>query len=55
MARLEAELAECEAELADPSVCTDPARLAELGRRQVRLRQALDQAEEALLALYAAS
>ena len=55
VARLEAELAECEAELADPSVCTDPARLAELGRRQVRLRQALDQAEEALLALYAAS
>jgi len=55
VARLEAELAECEAELADPSVCTDPARLVELGRRQVRLRQALDQAEEALLALYAAS
>ncbi|MCR6497290.1 ATP-binding cassette domain-containing protein [Thermomonas sp. S9] len=52
VARLEGKLAECEAQLADPAVYTDPGRLADLGRTQLQLRAELDAAEAELLALY---
>ena len=53
VARLEGKLAECEAQLADPAVYADAGRLADLGRQQLQLRDALEQAEAELLALYA--
>lgn len=52
VARLEAELAECEAALADPAVYSDAARVAELTREQARLRSELADAEDVLLLLY---
>ena len=50
--RLSAQLAECEAALADPAVYSDAGKVAALGREQMQLREALEAAEEALLVLY---
>ena len=52
VARLEAKLADCEAQMADPAVYADAGKVADLGRTQMQLRAELEQAEEALLALY---
>ena len=54
VAELEGQLAAIEAELADPAVYSDGAdRAAELAKRQAELRAALEEAEEALLEMYA--
>ncbi|MBW8824004.1 MAG: ABC-F family ATP-binding cassette domain-containing protein [Xanthomonadales bacterium] len=50
--RLEEKLAECDAQLADPAVYADGARVADIGRIQMQLRGELEQAEGELLALY---
>lgn len=50
--RLSAQLAECEAALADPAVYSDAEKVAALGREQMQLRGELESAEEALLELY---
>ena len=50
--RLEAQLADCQAQLADPAVYADAGRVADLGRSQLQLRAELEQAESQLLALY---
>ncbi|PJK15045.1 ABC transporter ATP-binding protein [Lysobacteraceae bacterium NML07-0707] len=50
--RLSVQLAECEAALADPAVYSDAGKVAALGREQMQLREALEAAEEVLLALY---
>ena len=50
--RLEAQLADCQAQLADPAVYADAVRVADLGRSQLQLRDELEQAESQLLALY---
>jgi ATP-binding cassette subfamily F protein 3 len=52
VARLEEKLAECEAQLADPAVYADGARVADIGRTQMQLRSELEDAEGELLALY---
>lgn len=52
VARLEAKLAECAAQLADPAVYSDACKVADLGRQQMQLRGELDEAEADLLALY---
>ncbi len=52
VARLEEKLAECETALADPALYSDAGKVADLGRTQMQLRAELEQAEEALLALY---
>ena len=54
VARLEGELAECEAQLADPAVYADAGKVADLGRTQLQLRAELEAAEAELLALYEA-
>jgi ATP-binding cassette subfamily F protein 3 len=55
VARLEEKLAECEAQLADPAVYSDPGQVADLGRTRMQLRAELDGAESELLALYEAA
>lgn len=52
VARLEAKLAECAAQLGDPAVYSDAGKVADLGRQQLQLRSELDMAEAELLALY---
>ena len=52
VARLEEKLAECDAQLADPAVYSDGARVADIGRTQMQLRSELEEAEGELLALY---
>jgi len=52
VARLEAKLAECEAQMGDPAVYADAGKVADLGRSQLQLRNELEQAEAELLALY---
>ncbi|MBS0225449.1 MAG: ATP-binding cassette domain-containing protein [Proteobacteria bacterium] len=52
VARLEEKLAECDAQLADPAVYSDGARVADIGRAQMQLRSELEVAEGELLALY---
>ncbi|PJK12592.1 ABC transporter ATP-binding protein [Lysobacteraceae bacterium NML120232] len=52
VARLSAQLAECEAALSDPAVYSDAEKVAALGREQMQLRAALEAAEDALLVLY---
>ena len=52
VARLEEKLAECDAQLADPAVYSDGARVADIGRAQMQLRGELEDAEGELLALY---
>ncbi len=52
VARLEEKLAECDAQLADPAVYSDGARVADIGRTQMQLRGELEDAEGELLALY---
>ncbi len=52
VARLEENLAECDAQLADPAVYSDGARVADIGRTQMQLRGELEDAEGELLALY---
>ena len=52
VARLEAKLADCEAQMADPAVYADAGKVADLGRQQLQLRGELEVAEAELLALY---
>ena len=52
VAELEAQVAAIDGELLDPAVYAQPAKVAELGRRQTDLRAALERAEANLLALY---
>ena len=52
VARLEEKLAECDAQLVDPAVYSDGARVADIGRSQMQLRSELEEAEGELLALY---
>ena len=52
VAELERALAALDAELADPSVYADGAKIAALGQQQATLRAQLDEAEGELLALY---
>ncbi|MBS0214151.1 MAG: ABC-F family ATP-binding cassette domain-containing protein [Proteobacteria bacterium] len=52
VARLEGKLSECDAQLADPAVYSDGARVADIGRTQMQLRGELEEAEGELLALY---
>ncbi len=52
VARLEARLAECEAQMANPTIYTDAGKVADIGRQQMQLRQELEAAEAELLALY---
>jgi hypothetical protein len=52
VAELEAQVAAIDGELLDPAVYAQPAKVAELGRRQADLRTALERAEADLLALY---
>ena len=52
VSRLEARLAECDAQMSDPAVFTDAGKVADLGRTQMQLRSELDEAEGTLLALY---
>jgi ATP-binding cassette, subfamily F, member 3 len=52
VAHLEAKLAECVAQMADPAVYSDAGKVADLGREQMQLREALDSAEAELLLLY---
>ena len=52
VAELEQALAGIDAELADPAVYADGARVSALGQRQAALRAQLDEAEGELLALY---
>jgi len=52
VARLEGKLAECDAQLADPTVYADAGKVADLGRTQLQLRSELEQAEAELLGLY---
>ena len=52
VARLEEKLAECDAQMADPTVYSDAGRVADLGRTQMQLREELAEAEAELLALY---
>jgi ATP-binding cassette subfamily F protein 3 len=52
VAELEAKLAHCDAQMADPAVYADAGKLADVGRTQMQLRTALEQAEAELLALY---
>ncbi|MBS0216603.1 MAG: ABC-F family ATP-binding cassette domain-containing protein [Proteobacteria bacterium] len=52
VARLEEKLSECDAQLADPAVYSDGARVADIGRTQMQLRSELEEAEGELLALY---
>ncbi|PJK10334.1 ABC transporter ATP-binding protein [Lysobacteraceae bacterium NML08-0793] len=52
VARLSAQLAECEAALSDPAVYSDAEKVAALGCEQMQLRAALEAAEDALLVLY---
>ena len=52
VAELEQALAEIEAELALPDTYADGQKVARLGQRQAQLREQLDEAESALLALY---
>jgi ATP-binding cassette subfamily F protein 3 len=54
VARLEAKLAECEVQMADPTVYADAGKVADLGRTQLQLRVELEAAEAELLALYEA-
>ena len=52
VARLEAKLADCEAQMADPALYADAGKVADLGRQQLQLRGELEVAEAELLALY---
>ena len=52
VAELERALADLEAELAEPAVYADGARVIDLGQKQAALRAQLDEAEGELLALY---
>ena len=52
VARLEARLAECEAQMANPTIYTDAGKVADIGRQQLQLRQELEAAEAELLVLY---
>ena len=52
VARLEAKLAECDAQMADPAVYADAGKVADIGRLQLQLRNELEEAEAELLALY---
>jgi ATP-binding cassette subfamily F protein 3 len=53
VARLEHQLAECEAQLMDPAIYADADRVAGLSRQRHQLRAELDAAEAELLELYA--
>ncbi len=52
VASLEAKLAECEAQMANPTIYADAGKVADIGRQQLQLRQELEAAETELLALY---
>ncbi|WP_394001450.1 ABC-F family ATP-binding cassette domain-containing protein [Luteimonas sp. WGS1318] len=55
VAELEQALSELDGALADPATYTDAAKASDLGQRQAALRDALEQAEGDLLALYDAA
>ena len=52
VARLEAKLAECDAQMADPAVYADAGKVADIGGRKLQLRSEREEAEAELLALY---
>lgn len=52
VAELETQISDIDAALADPAVYAEKTKVADLGRRQAQLREALERAESDLLALY---